>query len=187
MFPMALNGMAMSTDGTLGFISSDDGYVYYYFVDYRRACGSEADHAYFFDQGPRGNPTIERIETTDCLAVEETWTIIYHLDLLAWEVRGSHSGRQANLAYTNQAYVSDEGEIRFFIREGDYRESDGDFFQFQTEVGVAPIPVGAVPTGLAVTPDQDEPEFDLVFVANTTGQTISRIYTGEDANLGAVQ
>ena len=186
-FPMAVNGMAMSTDGKLGFITSDDGYLYYFFVGARRACGSSATHPYFFDQGPRGDPTIENVETVDCVTRKETWTITYRLDLLAWEVEGAKSGLQTNLAYTNQAYISDQGELKFFIRAGDYRESDGDYFQFDTNVGVAPVPMGAIPTGVAVTPDLDLPQYDNVFVADTAGESVDRIFTKTDKNENGIQ
>ncbi len=185
-FPLAINGMAMSTDGELGFITSDDGFAYYFWVEYRRACGSAATQPFFFNQGPRGNPTMENVSTTDCVTEEETWTVRYNHELLAWEVSGSHSGDQINLAYTNQAYASDNNEVKFFIREGKYRESDGDYFRFETTVGVAPIPVGSVPWGVVVMPDIDEPEYDRVFVSDAAGKSVSRIFTGDDTNEGAI-
>ncbi|MHA1569350.1 MAG: YncE family protein [Alphaproteobacteria bacterium] len=186
-FPMAINGMAISTDGRLGFITSDDGFVYYFFVKARRACGSSAEPAYFYDYGPQSNPTIEQVDTTDCVTRDETWMVTYDHDLGAWEVSGSRSGRQFNLAYTGQAYISDQGHVSFLIREGRYKVSDEDRFRFRTRVGVAPITVGTIPVGVAVTPYTEELAEDLVFVANSGSHTISRLYTGADENLGAIE
>lgn len=186
-FTWAINDMALSTDGRLGFISSDDGYLYYFFIRERRACGSSADRPYFYDKGSLSNPTMERIDTTDCITRDEIWTVTYQQEYGAWLVRGEHTGLQAGLVFTDQAYISDRGHVSFIIHEGPYHVSDGDHFKFRTRVGVTPIPVGALPVGVVTTPYQSEIEEDLVFIANSGSHTISRVYTGEDENLGAIQ
>jgi len=186
-FPLAINGMALSTDGKTGFISSDDGNVYYFFVEQRRACGSAADRPYFYDEGRRSNPTLEEIETTDCVTREEEWELTFKEEFNAWQVEGTRSGLQYNLAYSDQRYESDYGHVSFRIRRGELRESDDDHFKFRTRVGVAPIRVGLVPTGISVVPYYFELSEDLVFVANSGSHSLSRIYTEEDENLGAIE
>lgn len=187
-FPAALNDMALSTDGRYGFISSDDGYVYYFFPESRRVCGSSFSDIRFFDQGAASNPRLVNAETRDCVTRREEWEIRYNQLADAWEVEGTVSGVQINLAFTGQAYESDRGELRFLIRGGDRHESDGDKFRLQTDVGIAPVPAGATPRGIVVSPINEEEDFgeDRVFVADPTSNSVLRLITFDDENRAVI-
>jgi hypothetical protein len=182
-FLTPLEDMKMSSDGTLGFITSDDGNLYYFYPALRRACVASYDPPTFFDVPPFSNPTITNIETADCLTHEEIWTITYDQSQGYWRVEGSTSGLQTNVASTNQTYISDRQGLQFTIRSGTYQESDGDFFRIHTTVYQDPVPVGQLPEGLLTTPARNDPNvgFDWIFIADTGGNVVNRILTDETA------
>lgn len=186
-FQAALNDMAFSTDGDFGFITSDDGFLYWFYRELRRVCGSWYDKPYFYDFGPIANPTLVNIETEDCRTHEEEWKITYRQREDDWEVEGSKSGLQINLAYTGQSYISDQGEIKFLIRAGDYHESDGDAFRIWTRVGKEPVPMGALPRGIAISPIIDELGEDKVFVADPSTNSVTRIITDDTENYNTIE
>ena len=186
-FPMSINDMGLSIDGRLGFITSDSGYVYYFFMHRREACGSYADQIFFYDAGQLSDPTIENIQTADCITADETWMVTYRQVENVWKVEGTVSGVQEATASSGQTYIADEGQVQFRIEEGQFHSSDGDQFRFTTHVTVAPIPVGMLPRSAAVTPYQNELAEDLVFIANTGNHDVSVIYTLDQENLGAIQ
>lgn len=79
-------------------------------------------------------PWLEENETNDrhvqvsaCggLALPEGWTLRYSEALQAWEVEGSTSGPQERLAYEDQRYMTDGGELSFTIRAGTTPSQDG--------------------------------------------------------------
>jgi sugar lactone lactonase YvrE len=181
-FAAALNGMALSTDGRLGYLAAEDGFVYYFYRDRRRVCGAYAKRPAFFDDGPLGNPQLTAIQTKDCVTREEVWTITYDQPQDAWIVKGESSGEQAALAYTDQAYASDGDEIRFVIRSGDKHESDGDAFQVETRVSQEPVPAGGLPRAVLVSPDDDPdfPDRDVIFVSDPSTHSVARLLTFED-------
>jgi DNA-binding beta-propeller fold protein YncE len=186
-FPAALNDMAMSTDGKLGFITSDDGYLYYYYPDDHRACGSSYDPPTFFDRGPLSNPELTEIQTADCVTQKEVWTIAYDQDEDYWKVEGTKSGPQASVAYTDQAYAADHAQLKFIIRSADRHPSDGDFFRLQTRVWQEPIPVGSLPDGVVVTPLDDDPYGDKIFVADAGAEMVTRLLTADAENQNPLQ
>jgi DNA-binding beta-propeller fold protein YncE len=178
-FPAALNDMALSTDGSYGFVTSDDGFVYYFYPRKRRICGSSYEAPRFFDKGPIGNPSLTDIQTRDCITTEEDWTIEFIQADDSWVVEGSASGVQFNRAYTGRAYTSDGGELRFIVRDGGRQPSDGDMFRLSTDVGKRPVPIGTVPRGVVVSAINDEFDFgeDRVFVADPGTNTVTRLIT----------
>jgi len=176
-FPSALNDITISTEGDLGFIVADNGMLYYFYCASHRVCGSQASRPIFYDHGIVSDPALTDVETTDCVTKEEDWTITYRQALDAWEVEGSSSGLQYTLAYTDQAYASDRGGLKFTIRANERHPSDGDNFRLSTDVGQAPIPVGTSPQGVLASPIIDEEGEDRVFVSNTGTDSISRVLT----------
>jgi DNA-binding beta-propeller fold protein YncE len=170
-----LNDMILTTDGKVGFITSDDGNLYYFYPDQNRACVASYYQPVFFDQDPFSNPTMTNIVVTDCLTRNEIWTIVYDQINDDWTVNGTVSGLQANLAYTGQAYISDKGQLKFLIVAGTFHESEGDTFRLQTTEQQAPIPVGLLPQGLLVTPSRHVPGLDWIFVADTGGNVVNRL------------
>ncbi|MDP8223990.1 MAG: hypothetical protein P9L99_11570 [Candidatus Lernaella stagnicola] len=184
-FHAALNDMALSTSGAYGFVTSDDGFLYYFFPRQRRVCGSSYEPPRFFDKGPNSNPELTDIQTKDCLTSEEEWRISYLQSIDAWEVEGTSSGLQFTYAATGQAYASDRDEIRFVIRAGDRAPSDGDTFRLFTDSGEPPVPIGTVPRGVIVSPVADDEEFfgeDRVFVADPGTNSVTRLITFETDN-----
>jgi hypothetical protein len=69
------------------------------------------------------------------IAVEEDWTLMYNSALGAWEVEGIYSGEQTNLAYEDQRYISDKGEVTFLIRAGGTPTQDGWRITFEVSNG----------------------------------------------------
>lgn len=185
-FNSALNDMTLSTDGDLGFIVADDGMLYYFYCHSHRICGSHFSKPIFYDHGVVSNPTLTDVETADCVTKEEDWKITYRQALDAWEVEGSTSGLQYSLAYTDQAYESDRGGLKFTVRANDLHPSDGDNFRLSTDVDQVPIPVGTSPQGVIASPIIDELGEDRVFVTNTGTDSISRVLTADTDETSAI-
>lgn len=70
------------------------------------------------------------------VAQTELWTLRYGQVQQAWEVDGSLSGVQQELAYEDERYVSDNGEVSFVIRAGMNPSQDGWMMQFRVFDGV---------------------------------------------------
>ena len=101
---------------------------------------------FFFDEGAPSNPTFEdgsgsaeSIEVSACGGVvfDEDWTLTYVEALGAWQVEGSLSGIQQNLALEDERYVSDNGSVSFMIVSGSAFSTQGDQLVFSTRAGLA--------------------------------------------------
>lgn len=89
-------------------------------------------------------PTVEsgrHVVVNPCagFAREETWVLRYDAAISAWRVRGSVSGEQAALAYEDQRYVSDRGEISFVIRAGLRPTADDTRIEFEILPGALTV------------------------------------------------
>jgi len=71
------------------------------------------------------------------VARSEGWTATFDQNAQAWRVKGTIAGDQDLLAYEEERYLSDEGEVSFTIRAGASPSKDGWAFQFVTDAGVA--------------------------------------------------
>lgn len=117
------------------------------------------------DPGAALTPTVSAVSFADMGAVSplelvdltvvpgrtgtQAWTVTYREGLERWEVTGSGSGTQRELAPPTGGYTSDDKEIRFSIRRtGDGLPTEGDTFTFSTDNGVQVSAV--IGTGLAV-------------------------------------
>ncbi|MBT3217909.1 MAG: hypothetical protein HN348_02350 [Proteobacteria bacterium] len=67
---------------------------------------------------------------------DETWTLRHNRNLQAWEVEGTISGPQENLAHEDQRYVSDAGAINFVVRAGIMPSEDSWVIQFRMLEGI---------------------------------------------------
>ncbi len=103
------------------------------------------DYATTFDDVV-GGPILEQngastrhVLVNDCagIAPAEQWTLRYDEILQAWVVTGTFSGEQAALAYEDERYVSDKGEVSFVVRAGSLPSRDGWVIQFAIDSGVA--------------------------------------------------
>ena len=70
------------------------------------------------------------------IARSETWTLRYRVDEGGWEVRGSISGEQSQLAFEDQRYTSDSGAISFVMRSGVFPSRDDYTLVFNTLEGI---------------------------------------------------
>ena len=70
------------------------------------------------------------------IARAEEWRASFRASLQAWEIRGALSGVQETLAYEDQRYVSDRGEISFLILAGAEPSREGLAFSFAIDDGV---------------------------------------------------
>lgn len=70
------------------------------------------------------------------IAQEEAWTVRFNRNLAAWVVEGGLSGTQERLAFEDERYLSDNGEVSFVIRAGSAPSQDGWLFTFSVLDGV---------------------------------------------------
>lgn len=79
-----------------------------------------------------------RIVVNRCagIAPSEQWRARFDRILGAWVVEGTLSGVQERLAFEDERYVSDRGEISFLIRAGSRPTEDGWEFRFRVLDGV---------------------------------------------------
>src|SRR5688572_5077764 len=71
------------------------------------------------------------------IAKPEAWAARFDQNVQAWRVTGSISGDQENLAYEEQRYLSDLGEISFTMRSGATPSKDGWHLAFTIDDGLA--------------------------------------------------
>lgn len=69
------------------------------------------------------------------VARDEAWTVRYDGAVGAWRVRSTTWGDHEALAFEDQRYLSDNGEVSFTIRSGAVPSEDGWSFTFQTDEG----------------------------------------------------
>ncbi|NCG19936.1 MAG: hypothetical protein GWP91_13080 [Rhodobacterales bacterium] len=69
------------------------------------------------------------------IALGENWAVRYNALLNAWEVSSTKHGDHERLAYEDQRYVSDNGEVNFTIRAGTVPSQDGWSFEFGVDEG----------------------------------------------------
>jgi hypothetical protein len=102
----------------------------------------------FVDLGEVSDPTLWMDEATNthmsvnpCAGVAQgdVWTLSYSEADQAWKVEGKLTGKQRNLAYENQHYVSDDGAVAFTIMTGLLPTTDGDSFTLTVDDGVLRI------------------------------------------------
>ncbi len=66
------------------------------------------------------------------LVASQSWELTYDAPLGAWRVRGNEAGVQQRLAYEEERYVSDRGEISFTLRSGTLPSQSGWHIRFNT-------------------------------------------------------
>ncbi len=71
------------------------------------------------------------------IALEDNWDLIYDQNLGAWKVLSERRGEQVALAYEDQRYTSDLGEVSFLLRAGLTPSIDGMIISFQVDEGVS--------------------------------------------------
>jgi hypothetical protein len=86
-------------------------------------------------QGSSGRHVV--VDACAGIAPSQSWTVTYDQNVQAWRVHGGLSGEQANLAYEDVRYVSDDGGISFLIRSGAVPSRDGWRIDFVVNDGVA--------------------------------------------------
>jgi DNA-binding beta-propeller fold protein YncE len=185
-FESPLTDLTLTPDGRFIYISSPIGRVYAMSTTTLRPCGASFGRIFFADEWPESNVELTDLEVFDCVTADERWTVVYEDSTQDWIVEGTTSGRQAAHARTDQFFLADSGQLGFTIREGDRHPSDGDLFYFETRAGVEPIRVGLVPEGLVATPYWKNPEFALIYVANTGSHSVSILYEEDQVHLGAL-
>lgn len=125
-----------------------------------------------------GRPTLQintgddrRIVVNRCagIALKDEWTATFDRTRGAWVVRSDLRGVQEALAFEDERYVSDRGEISFLIRAGNEPTEDGWQFRFRVVDGVLSA------NGVEEGPDGEDIPFavpgDPVFFSYTVGPT----------------
>lgn len=168
------------------YVACLNGQVYVYDRSIGHFCGASATVPQFKDRGAISDPTIEQVIAKDCVAREQEWSVKYDQSERRFIVRGDKSGKQSTRAYLDQTYISDNGSIQFTINSGTRAPSDKDEFTFETDPGIGPIRIGQLPDGMVAVPDYDDPEFYIIWIANTLSDNLNHITTDEHENLGSV-
>lgn len=143
----------------------------------RGTLGNVLDYETNFDEGG-GRPTLQRntgddrrIVVNRCagIAVNDEWTVTFDRTLGAWVVRSDLRGVQQGLAFEDERYVSDRGEVSFLIRAGNEPTEDGWQFRFRVIDGVLAA------NGVEDREDGEDIPFavpgDPVFFSYTVGPT----------------
>lgn len=114
-------------------------------TEVRTQVSSIADYQSSFDLAPPQTAYLEVVEDSrrhvnvnPCAGVAPTegWAITWRADLQAWEVEGAVSGKQTRLAYEDERYLSDRGEISFVVRAGSIPSEPGWRFTFNVSDGL---------------------------------------------------
>lgn len=77
------------------------------------------------------------VNTCAGIARSEIWSVVFDQNLQGWRVRGTLTGEQEALAYENERYLSDNGEVSFVIRSGATPSQDGWRIEFTVNGGFA--------------------------------------------------
>jgi hypothetical protein len=105
----------------------------------------------FVNTGRSSNPVFTNVTITSGDTVTENWEVKSESDD-RWTVEGSVSGKQNAKAFSGTKYISDGGEIRFTILEGDRNTTSGDRFLFGTAV-LHPLPLPGTPSSAFIDGD----------------------------------
>lgn len=104
----------------------------------------------FVDADGNGDaPRLEGLELRAGYTTTEQWTVTW--DGTAWEVEGSRSGLQEELAEPGEEYHSGYREVQFTIIG---TATPGDRFEFSTDTGIVEHDVGGVIQAMSMAPDQ---------------------------------
>lgn len=97
---------------------------------------------------------LHHVQVNACAGVApaEQWRMRFNAAVQAWEVEGVYSGSQTAMAYEDQRYTSDRGEISFVIRAGGTPSQDGWEITFETVEGAV---AGDGNNGTSDTDDRD--------------------------------
>ena len=107
--------------------------------------GSSTDSYTFTDVGSTSDPLIstddaegQAVVVNECAGVasDQTWEIRFDEIEQGWWVDGSRAGEQDSLAWEDERYVSDDGDISFLILSGASPSTDGDMFSVTVDDGV---------------------------------------------------
>ena len=126
----------------------DGRFISYAAVSLGGAAEGRNSRPVFRDEGGSSGPTITNIEVDETVAQNESWRIRF-VGNNKYEVEGSTSGVQSNLATEDRAYTSDLGEISFFVSSGGERTTNGDSFFFSTIVS-EPLTLASSPVDLLI-------------------------------------
>ncbi len=115
------------------------------------------------DRGTTSNPqpdvdleTGRSVVTHPCGGVTrgETWFFVYDEALQGYRVRASRSNKsgefQDRIAYEDERFVSDGGEVSVLIRSGTLPTTDGDTWYFTVDSGLRPVSVEDLPSDFEI-------------------------------------
>ena len=124
------------------------------------------------DYGQASNSSFAYSSETDSVAItnpcggitrSETWTFVYDENLQAYRVNGSESNQpgeyQEGLAYEDERYTTDKGEISVLIRSGTMPATDGDQLQITVTADTVTIPL--IPPGSSSNSGSDPADLVL--------------------------
>jgi hypothetical protein len=109
---------------------------------------SGRDYATSFDVNDPSQPSLSisaangrHVVVNSCsgIARSETWELRYDQNAQGWLVNGTISGRQSQLAYEDQRYLSDDAAVSFTIQSGPVPTREGSLITFQVDEGVPEV------------------------------------------------
>lgn len=157
--------VASTFEGQLFAIQGEDGCVIYGSPTRGTVSTSTSELALTEDRGAPSNPamlpfnagngsTLALLSTCGGISPSETWNFIYDALEGAYRVRGSVSNKsgefQQNMAYENERYVSDGGQISVFIQGGTLPTTDGDSFTLTVVGNTTPYTAGSYTGDIAL-------------------------------------
>jgi hypothetical protein len=105
-------------------------------ADFNRSFGADFPNGATLAQNAHNN---RHVVPNPCggIARAQGWLLRYDLIQQGWVVRGDLSGRQETLAFEDQRYVSDDGEVSFTILSGSTPSRDGWTISFRVQQGLS--------------------------------------------------
>jgi hypothetical protein len=97
--------------------SSNDGY------DHETSFSTESFPPYLEQNSNNLNHVV--VNACAGVAAAEQWSVTFDAGLQGWRVEGILAGEQSNIAWEDQRYTSDLGEVSFLIRAGSTPSQDG--------------------------------------------------------------
>jgi hypothetical protein len=102
----------------------------------------------FKNSGATSSPSVTNAVVDPNVAQNESWKLTFKSDSY-YELEGSKSGKQVNRVKEGETYVSDNGEVQFFISGSGERTTNGDEFFFSTFI-TRPLQLASSPVDLLV-------------------------------------
>jgi hypothetical protein len=174
--------LVTSHSGGLFFLNGNSGCQ-----DFDDDRGARMENFRFVDTGLISRPLFDlpQFFTNRCGGITQTesWRIVFNAALGAYEVIGSDSGTQVELAFEGEPYETDLGELRFVVEGSEESPTtDGDTFTLSVVDGVTPLGLGELPGDVAFFSLPDGPdgaEVAYALIASPGEDLLTQVHLGD--------